>query len=242
LTRPAEFARQAIELAERHGWTDEPAFGVACRTLGATLVWQGRPEEAERWVEHGERTVTAEAEPAAAVAVRYTRGAMELARGRDLDALAAFRAAERLARHLDTPHLAVAPTRAMQLIILVRLGEIDPAEHFLAGLNDQDREHGYIRIAEAALRLAQHDPSAAAAALAPVLNGSASVMPWIWLADAFCSRRAPGTRSANRMPPTGPWSARWTWPNATGLCCGSCCTRFRACWNATPGSAQPTPT
>ena len=36
------------------------------------------------------------------------------------------------------------------------------------------------------------------------------------------------------MPPTGPWSARWTWPNATGLCCGSCCTRFRACWNATP--------
>lgn len=32
-------------------------------------------------------------------------------------------------------------------------------------------------------RLAQHDPSAAA--LGPVLKGSASVMPWIWLADAF---------------------------------------------------------
>jgi LuxR family maltose regulon positive regulatory protein len=185
LTRLAEFARQAIELAERHGWTDEPAFGVACRTLGATLVWQGRPEEAERWVEHGERTVTAEAEPAAAVAVCCTRGAMELARGRDRDGLAAFRAAERLARRLDAPHLAVPPARAMQLVILVRLGEIDPAEHFLAGLNDQDREHGYIRIAEAALRLAQRDPSAAAAALAPVLNGSAFVMPWIWLADAF---------------------------------------------------------
>jgi hypothetical protein len=55
---------------------------------------------------------------------------MELARGRDLDALAAFRAAERLARHLDTPHLAVPPTRAMRLIILVRLGEIDPANIF----------------------------------------------------------------------------------------------------------------
>jgi hypothetical protein len=73
----------------------------------------------------------------------------------------------------------------MQLIILVRPGEIDPAERFLAGLNDQDREHGYIRIAEAALRLAQHDPSAAAAALSPVLHASDSVMPWIWLADAF---------------------------------------------------------
>jgi LuxR family transcriptional regulator, maltose regulon positive regulatory protein len=80
MTRLAELARQAIELAERHGWTDEPAFGVACRTLAATLVWQGRPKEAERWVQHGERTVTAEAEPAAAVAVCYTRGAMELTR------------------------------------------------------------------------------------------------------------------------------------------------------------------
>jgi LuxR family transcriptional regulator, maltose regulon positive regulatory protein len=185
LTRLAELARQVIELAERHGWTDEPAFGVACRVLGSTLVWQGRPEEAEPWIQHGERTVTTETEPAAAVAVCFTRGALELARGRDRDALAAFRAAERLARRLDAPHLAVPPARALQLIIFVRLGEIDPAEQFLAGLNDQDREHGYIRVAEAKLQLAQDDPSAAAAALAPVLDGSASVTPRIWLADAF---------------------------------------------------------
>jgi LuxR family transcriptional regulator, maltose regulon positive regulatory protein len=68
LTRLAEFARQAIELAERHGWTDEPAFGVSCRTLGATLVWQGRPEEAERWVEHGDH-----ANPARQPALQHAR-------------------------------------------------------------------------------------------------------------------------------------------------------------------------
>ena len=74
LARRAEHARQAIELARRHGWTDEPAFGVACRTLGTALAWQGRPEEAEPWDLDGERTVTAEAEPAAAGGVGHARG------------------------------------------------------------------------------------------------------------------------------------------------------------------------
>jgi LuxR family transcriptional regulator, maltose regulon positive regulatory protein len=47
----------------------------------------------------------------------------------------------------------------------------------LAGLSDTDGEHGEIRIAEAALRLAQDDPRAATAAIAPVLEGSA---PFVW--------------------------------------------------------------
>jgi hypothetical protein len=34
----AEHAGQAIELAQRHGWTDEPAFGVACRGPFRALV------------------------------------------------------------------------------------------------------------------------------------------------------------------------------------------------------------
>jgi LuxR family transcriptional regulator, maltose regulon positive regulatory protein len=183
--RPAELARQAIELAELHGWTDEPAFGTACRTLGAVLAWQGQPEEAEPWIQRAERTVTAEAEPAAAVAVCYIRGVLELGRGRDREALAAFRAAERAGGRLDAPHVVVPRARALRIVVLVRLGEIDSAVQFLAGLNAQDREHDEIRIAEAALRLARDDPRAAAAALAPVLDGSASVIPWIWLPHAF---------------------------------------------------------
>ena len=128
LARRAEHARQAIELARRHGWTDEPTFGVACRTLGATLAWQGRPEEAEPWILHGERTVTAEAEPAAAGGVCYARGVLELARGRDRDALAASLAAERVAGRLNVPNLVVPLARAMQMLILVRLGDIERAE------------------------------------------------------------------------------------------------------------------
>src|SRR5207245_687792 len=89
-TRGAERGRQAVELAERHGWTDEPAASIAYQTLGGALTGQGRPEEAEPWVQRAERTVRPDAEPAAGVRVHSVRGLLELARGRDGDALAAF--------------------------------------------------------------------------------------------------------------------------------------------------------
>ena len=100
--RTAEHCRQAIELAQRHGWTDEPAAGIAYRTLGVVLAWQGRPEEAEPLVQRAERTVTPEIEPGAAMGVCFARAALELARGRDHDALAAVpgrRAAGRAPGH-----------------------------------------------------------------------------------------------------------------------------------------------
>ena len=95
--RVAERGMQAIELARRHGWTDEPAAGIASVMLADVLALQGRPEEAEPWVQRAERTVRAEAEPAAGLLIRSVRGDLELAHGRDAEALAALRAAEPLA-------------------------------------------------------------------------------------------------------------------------------------------------
>jgi LuxR family maltose regulon positive regulatory protein len=174
-TRAAERSRQAVELAERHGWTDDPAAGLAYVWLASALVSQARPDEAQPWVQRAERTVRAEAEPAHAVTVHYIRGLVELARGRDADALAAFRAAERLAGRLAAPHYLVPPTRARLIQTLMRLGETERAEQVLAALSEQDRDRGEIRTATAVLRLAQGDLRAVTAALAPVLDGSAPV-------------------------------------------------------------------
>jgi len=182
LARIAERPWQAIGLAQRHGWTGEPAFGLACGTLGNVLAWQGRPEEAEPWIQRGERAVLAEAEPAAAVAVCYGRGHLELSRGRDRDGLAAFQEVERLSARLG-PNLITVRARALQMLVLVRLGETEPAGQVLAGLTDQECQQGEVRIAEAALRLAQDNPRAAVAALAPVLNSSGH--PTGWLTRAF---------------------------------------------------------
>jgi LuxR family transcriptional regulator, maltose regulon positive regulatory protein len=200
LTRSAERSRQAVELAERHGWTDEPAAGPAYMMLGAVLAWQGRPGDAQPWVQRAERTVRAEADPAAALGVLHLRGVLELASGRDLHAVAAFQAAERLARHLAVPHLLVTQARALLLHTLVRLGDTTRAEDGFAELEEQDRERGEIRIALAALQLAKDNPHAAAAALAPVLDGSASLFRQSWLAGAFLleaiTRDALGDRGA----------------------------------------------
>jgi LuxR family transcriptional regulator, maltose regulon positive regulatory protein len=169
--------RQAVELAERHGWADEPGAGFASVIVGAVLVWQARLEEAEPWIQRAERTVRAEAEPAVGLAIHHVRGWLELARGRDADALAAFQAADRLAGRLATSNLMVLPNRALLVQALVRLGETRRAEQALAALADQDRHGGVMRISLATLRLAQANAHEALAALAPVLDGSVALAP-----------------------------------------------------------------
>ncbi len=183
--RAGEHSRQAIELAERHGWASDPAAGTACMVLGTMLTWQGRLEEAEPWVQRAERTFRAEAQPVTGHAIRYVRGLLELARGRDAEALAAFRGAEPLARRIAAPYYTVPRARGLLVHVLVRLGETEGAEQALAELGRQDPDHGETRIAEATLRLAQDDPHAAVAALAPVLDGAPAVLPWLGLARAF---------------------------------------------------------
>jgi LuxR family maltose regulon positive regulatory protein len=179
-----ERGRQAAELAEQHGWSDEPAAGLASVIVARVPIWQGRLEEAEPWIQRAERTLRAEAEPAVGLAIRSHRGLFELARGRDADALAAFQAADRLAVRLAEPSMTVLPNRSYLVQTLVRLGETDRAGQALAGLGDHDRD-GEMRNGLAALRLAQNDPRAAIAALAPVLDGSAPVRGPGRLVQAF---------------------------------------------------------
>jgi LuxR family maltose regulon positive regulatory protein len=184
LARAAERGRQAVELAERHGWADEPAAGTAYMIIADGLAWQGQLEEAEDWLQRAECAIKAEAEPAPQCWVHHLRGVIELGRGRDAEALAAFGAAEALAGRLAAPHMIMPRTRALFLHALVRL-DTEDAERALADLSDQDRDRGLMRVSMAALRLAQHDPHAATAALAPVLDGSAPVEHPVWLAEAF---------------------------------------------------------
>jgi LuxR family maltose regulon positive regulatory protein len=172
-----ERGMQAVELAQRHGWTDDPAVGFASLSVGTVLVSQGRFEEAEPWLQRAERVLRAEAEPAQGMAIRMTRGTLEIGRGRHVDALAALEAAERLAGRLAEPSLLVLPIRTMLVQTLVRLGETERAEQALAELNDQDQNSVLMRMSLAVLRLGQHNPQEAIAALAPVLDGSVP-RPW----------------------------------------------------------------
>jgi LuxR family maltose regulon positive regulatory protein len=88
---------------------------------------------------------------------------------------------------------------------LVRMGETQHVEQALAGMDGPERDSAELRNATAALRLAQDNPKAATAALAPVIDGSAAlvhahlweVQSWLLeaiardaLRDAAAARRA----------------------------------------------------
>ncbi len=149
-TVAAQRGRQAIELAQRHGWGGDHAAGVAYLVLAGAAVAQGRLAEAESWLERAGQTLRTEAEPAAGMRLHYARGLLELARGRNEEALSAVQAAERLAGTLVTPHTFAPMIPATMLPALTRLGQTERAEAALAGLDSRERASAEMRAAVSA--------------------------------------------------------------------------------------------
>jgi len=88
---------QAIELAQRHGWGGEPSVAIAYPMLAGSLIWQGKLQEAERWLMEGEYALRSEVEPATGMLFHLVRGLLEIAQGNPRAATAA------LAPVLDSP-------------------------------------------------------------------------------------------------------------------------------------------
>ena len=189
--------RQAIELAERHGWTDDPFSGLAYLTLGSALAWQARLDEAAAWVRRAERTIGAEDRPVVAMGVKYLRGQLELGRGHPAAALAAFEAGEAL----GGAHPLVRLVRAWVAIALVRVGDLDRAGQLIARVPEASCVRGEMRIAAALLCLARDDAGGAMLELVPILSDSAPAGSRSWLTEAFlieaAARDALGDPSAS---------------------------------------------
>ncbi len=97
------------------------------------MIVQGRIEEAEDALGQAERIVKAKADPAAGMRLRYGRGMLEFVCGRHDAALRAFRAAQRLADSLITPHTLAPRLRSHLLQALARGGEaIASSRHWRA--------------------------------------------------------------------------------------------------------------
>jgi LuxR family transcriptional regulator, maltose regulon positive regulatory protein len=182
----AQRASEAIELAGRHGWTEEPVAGIAYLALGMAMVAQGRLADGERSLEQAERTLRTEAEPAAGMRLRYARGLFEIVSGRPEAALAPFRAAERLAAQLVTQHALARRLRSHALQAQVRLGETQRVDQALTEMGEQERDSAEMRNVLAVLRIAQDDPEAATVALAPVIDGSVPLVnAHLWDVQVF---------------------------------------------------------
>lgn len=156
----ADAPLRAFDLARAHGWEEKPFVGVVYTVLGCSMLWHGRLDDAEVWLERGEQVVLPEVEPAVAVLFHASRGLLALVRGRVDDALRAFDDAE--AAHALVPtHVLAGRLRLHRMLALMRAGQTAAVE---AALDDSPE----MAIVAAAIALERNDPDGAAKALTDV--------------------------------------------------------------------------
>ena len=168
--------REAIELAERHGWGAEPWIAPALIALAGTMVWTGEFAEAERWLQRTARALQADTGADIRLLVHMASGMLQAGRGRHHEALEEFGAAEYLGSQLADSHALASRVTGWLLATQARLGMTGEARALLAALEDERASSGEIRNARAVICLAEGDPAAALAAVADVLDGTAPVI------------------------------------------------------------------
>jgi len=176
--------REAIALAERHGWGAEPVIAPALIMLAATLIWTGEFDEGERWLQQTRQALQTDTGPDITLLLHQTAGLLHAGRGRHHEALEEFGAAEYLGSQLaDSQALATRTTRWLPAT-QARLGMTGEARALLAALDDERASSGEIRNARAVICLAEGNPAAALAAVADVLDGTAPVLGDVTVMEA----------------------------------------------------------
>jgi LuxR family maltose regulon positive regulatory protein len=176
--------REAIALAERHGWGAEPVIAPALIMLAGTMVWTGEFDEGERWLQRTRQALQTDTGPDITLLLHQTAGILHAGRGRHHEALEELSAAEYLGSQLaDSRALATRTTRWL-LATQARLGMTGEARALLAALDDEQASSGEIRNALAVICLAEGNPAAALAAVADVLDGTAPVLGDVTIMEA----------------------------------------------------------
>jgi len=176
--------REAIALAERHGWGAEPVIAPALIMLAATLVWTGEFDDGERWLQRTRQALQTDTGPDITLLLHQTAGLLHAGRGRHQEALEEFGAAEHMGSQLaDSRALATRTTRWL-LATQARLGMTGEARALLATLDHEQASSGEIHNALAVICLAEGDPAAALAAVADVLDGTAPIQGYVTVMEA----------------------------------------------------------
>ena len=195
IARASKESEQAIALADRHGLATNPVVAMALAAFGGVLALMGRFDEAEPWLDRAE-ALRAEAEPATGAILGHSKGMLRAARGQLHEALAAFHAGQSVV--LASQPFLVVQLRAAVVHTQLRLGDAAAARAALDASSEQERHCAELRVAAAAVHLADGRPQAAVDVLAPVIDGSPSPVNAIHalLLDAAARDRLGDARSA----------------------------------------------
>ena len=170
LPRNYELAREALAVADAHGWGADPIATMPLATLATASINQGRYDEGRAWLERTVRALREQVEPASAILVRLAEAMLLVGEGDLAAAVDRLRAAEAIEAALVMPDVVVRQVRQLQVNVLLRLGRIEEATQAAAGFSDVDRDSGEAWVAAADLELSLLRPESALRTLAPVLE------------------------------------------------------------------------
>jgi LuxR family maltose regulon positive regulatory protein len=176
--------REAIALAEQHGWGAEPVISPALVNLAGALIWTGEFDEGEHWLGRAARAVEADTGPVIGLLLHIGRGLLLAGRRRPSEALAEFTAAEHLQAQLEGPHALAGQLTSFRLSAQARLGQLAGARAALAALDPALAACGEVDNARAVIFLAEGDPAAALTAVRRVLSGAAPVIGYVTVVEA----------------------------------------------------------
>jgi LuxR family maltose regulon positive regulatory protein len=181
----ARRCREAIALAERHGWDAEPIVAPALIALAGTMLWTGEFDEAERWLQRTARALQTDTGPDIGLLVHLAHGMLQAGRGRHHEALQEFSAAEYLGSQRATSHALASRVTGWMVAAEARLGMSAQARARLAALDDERAGSGEIRNARAVICLAEGDPAGALGAVRDVLDGTAPAIGDVTVVEAL---------------------------------------------------------
>jgi LuxR family maltose regulon positive regulatory protein len=176
--------REAIALADRHGWGAEPVIAPALISLAGALVFTGEFDEAELWLQRTEQALQTDTGPDIRLLLHMVGGMLHACRGRHQQALEEFSAAEQLRSQLEGSPATASQVTGWLLATQARLGRPGEARALLAALDDERAGSGEIRNACAVICLAEDDPAGALGAVQDVLDGTVPVIGYVTVAEA----------------------------------------------------------
>ena len=176
--------REAIALAEHHGWGAEPVITPALVNLAGALIWAGEFDEGERWLRRTARALETDTGPIIRLLLHMGTGMLMSGRRRQHEALAEYSAAEHLQARLEGSHALMRQLTSWRLATQARLGQLSEARASLAALDAELAGSGEIGNARAAICLAEGNPAAALSAAHDVLNGIAPAIGYMTVVEA----------------------------------------------------------
>jgi LuxR family maltose regulon positive regulatory protein len=164
-------AREALALAERRGWSQNPSAASAYLVLGGAHFDWGDLAAAERYLD---LAMACRPEPAISLTIGLTRAVVAHAKGDPAAGLEILRGAQQELERLNGPYVMAASLQEWEARLLAATDRVEQARALLS-TSDEPRPASAATLAvRAELQLAEGDAAGAVATLAPCLDGSAA--------------------------------------------------------------------